>query len=224
MSRLPVALVEHHEMFADTLDLALTLHGHEVKRVAVPDRASPAESLVAPVLATRARVVLLDVDLDLVGNVVDVIEPLARSLVAVVALTASRDQARWGECLHRGARRVIPKTASLQAVIGTLRRIENGLPVCQPDRRQALIAAWQRERAAHERAHDRLATLTRREQEILAHLSLGRQVREIADHHVVSEATVRTQVKSILSKLDVGSQIAAVGLAYRFRWGAPQFQ
>jgi two-component system, NarL family, nitrate/nitrite response regulator NarL len=119
---------------------------------------------------------------------------------------------------------VIPKTASLHAVVGTLRRIENGLPVCQLDRRRALIAAWQRERAAHEKAHDRLATLTQREQEILAQLTLGRQVREIADQHVVSENTVRTQVKSILTKLDVGSQVAAVGLAYRLGWRAPQFQ
>ena len=105
-----------------------------------------------------------------------------------------------------------------------MRRIENGLPVCQPERREALIAAWHRQRAAQARAHDRLATLTRREQEILAHLTTGRQVREIARHHVVSEATVRTQVKSILSKLEVGSQVAAVGLAHRFGWRAPQYQ
>ena len=43
----------------------------------------------------------------------------------------------------------------------------------------------------------------------------GRSVREIASIGVVSEATVRTQVKSILAKLEVSSQLAAVGLAHR---------
>jgi two-component system, NarL family, nitrate/nitrite response regulator NarL len=102
VSGLRVALVEHHEMFADTLDLTLTAHGHDVKRVAVPDRARRAERLVAPVLTARPRAVLLDLDLDVVGNVADVIEPLTGSLVPVVALTASRDPARWGSACTAG--------------------------------------------------------------------------------------------------------------------------
>ena len=51
---------------------------------------------------------------------------------------------------------------------------------------------------------------------------LGRTVHEIAVIGVVSEATVRTQVKSILAKLQVTSQIAAVGLAHRLGWRSPQ--
>ena len=35
---------------------------------------------------------------------------------------------------------------------------------------------------------------------------------------VVSEATVRTQVKSILNKLEVSSQLAAVGMANQIGW------
>jgi DNA-binding NarL/FixJ family response regulator len=38
---------------------------------------------------------------------------------------------------------------------------------------------------------------------------------------VVAEATVRTQVKSILAKLEVSSQLAAVGLAHRVGWRPP---
>jgi DNA-binding NarL/FixJ family response regulator len=46
-------------------------------------------------------------------------------------------------------------------------------------------------------------------------------VREIARSAVVSEATVRTQVKSILAKLEFSSQIAAVGAAYKISWRPP---
>ena len=53
---------------------------------------------------------------------------------------------------------------------------------------------------------------------MLRQLMQGHQVREIARLNVVSEATVRTQVKSILAKLEVSSQLAAVGLAHEAGW------
>jgi len=49
----------------------------------------------------------------------------------------------------------------------------------------------------------------------------GRPVREIAQRSYVSEATVRTQVKSILAKLEVTSQLAAVGAAHETDWRPP---
>lgn len=224
MSGLRVALVEDHEMFAETLDIALTMHGHRVVQVPVPDRARSVESLVGPVLGIQPDVALLDLDLGVSGSVAQIVEPLAQSMVAVVVITGSTDRARWGECLHRGARRVVPKTAPLQDIVSTLRRIDAGLPVIPRERREALIAVWRREEAARKLARERLESLTNREQQILDHLVSGRQVRDIARVHVVSEATVRTQIKSILTKLEVCSQIAAVGLANRTRWRQAQPQ
>ena len=67
----------------------------------------------------------------------------------------------------------------------------------------------------------RLDGLTRREVDVLAHLVLGRSAAEIARAHVVSELTVRSQLKSILNKLDVSCQLAAVALVRRAAWEAP---
>ena len=53
---------------------------------------------------------------------------------------------------------------------------------------------------------------------MLAALIEGRTVRAISEVSVVSEATVRTQVKSILNKLEVSSQLAAVGMANQVGW------
>ena len=61
-------------------------------------------------------------------------------------------------------------------------------------------------------------SLTARECEVLEHLVDGRRVRDIAVLHDTTESTVRTQVKRVLSKLDVGSQTAAVTLALRAGW------
>jgi predicted ATPase/DNA-binding CsgD family transcriptional regulator len=55
--------------------------------------------------------------------------------------------------------------------------------------------------------------LTRRELEVLAHLSEGKTNQEIADALFLSKSTVDTHVSHILSKLDVDSRRAAVGMA-----------
>jgi DNA-binding NarL/FixJ family response regulator len=65
---------------------------------------------------------------------------------------------------------------------------------------------------------DRFAILTEREQFVLAELIEGHCAEEIARDSFVSISTVRSQIKSILHKLGVSSQLAAVALARRARW------
>jgi two-component system, NarL family, nitrate/nitrite response regulator NarL len=57
-----------------------------------------------------------------------------------------------------------------------------------------------------------------REAEVLRGLIEGRSVDELAQEAFVSIATVRSQVRAILRKLGVTSQLAAVGLARRAGW------
>ena len=84
--------------------------------------------------------------------------------------------------------------------------------------REQLIQLWREQRERLQVLIDRLQLLTPREQTVLSHLMKGQQVREIAHQSVVSEATVRTQVKSILAKLEVSSQLGAVGMAHEIGW------
>jgi DNA-binding NarL/FixJ family response regulator len=59
----------------------------------------------------------------------------------------------------------------------------------------------------------RLLLLTRGERRVLHHLSTGSTATEIADNLVLSIATVRSHIRSILRKLGVSSQLAAVAIA-----------
>jgi DNA-binding CsgD family transcriptional regulator len=61
-----------------------------------------------------------------------------------------------------------------------------------------------------------LARLSPREHEVLQLLVAGHRAAQIAEHFTVSLTTVRTQIRSILSKLDCNSQIEAVALAHRW--------
>ena len=105
--------------------------------------------------------------------------------------------------------------------MATVRRLNQGLPVMDRDEREDLLQAWHKERQEHQELRTRLGRLTAREREVLGHLMEGHTVRDIARISVVSEATVRTQVKSILAKLEVSSQLAAVGLAHTVGWRPP---
>ncbi|MGX1574768.1 response regulator transcription factor [Cellulosimicrobium funkei] len=66
-----------------------------------------------------------------------------------------------------------------------------------------------------------VASLTGRETEVLEHLAGGRSVAEIAAALVLSVATVRAHVRSILGKLGVSSQLAASAALARARGGRP---
>ncbi len=142
-----LALVEHHELFAETLDIVLTMNGHTVVRVDLTDGHGAVDSLVGRMLSARPDAAVLDLDGPVDGDPADAIPFLTSAGIDVVVLTCSASPARWGQCLELGARRVVPKTASLQAVVGSLHRIENGIPVVSAYQRQALISVWRRERA-----------------------------------------------------------------------------
>jgi DNA-binding NarL/FixJ family response regulator len=216
-----ILIVEDHQLFAEAMDLALSGEGYAVSRVDVPTVPGSQVALVVAIINQRPQVVLLDLDLGRFGDGVRLIEPIVRSGTNVVVVTGSTDQARWGEAVRAGACKVLSKSQPLRDILATVRRITAGLPVMDREEREELLTAWSRQRFEFDGHRERLDQLTVRESEVLGHLMKGRAVREIAGLSVVSEATVRTQVKSILAKLEVSSQLAAVGMAHEIGWRAP---
>ncbi|MDF1603566.1 LuxR C-terminal-related transcriptional regulator [Nocardioides sp. YIM 152315] len=73
-------------------------------------------------------------------------------------------------------------------------------------------------RAAERRTRRNLARLTAAEARILWRLMQGSSVTEIARAHVVSVATVRSQIRALLAKLEASSQLSAVALAWQVGW------
>ena len=212
-----VLIIDDHALFAEALELALSLEGYDARRLDLPEGGSMG-TLRSLALKARPRTVFLDLDLGRFGDGTNLVAPLARAHINVVVLTASEDLGRWGGCMRVGARKVLPKSGALQQALATVRRLHQGLPVTSREELEMLLDAWSRERLVSDDLRRRLDLLTPREREVLAALTEGRTVREIAERSVVSEATVRTQVKSILNKLDVSSQLAAVGMAHQVGW------
>lgn len=216
-----VALVEDHALFAEALSIALEMEGHQVRRIPMNDAARSALSLLPVIVRGQPNIVLLDLDLGSGGNGLHLVEPLVEAGIKVLVITGSMDKARWGEALAGGAKHVLPKSSELNQILATIRHIHEGLPVITPEERADYLLAHHNSRREQMASRQKLERLTRREAEVLGHLHQGRQVREIAKLSFVSEATVRTQVKSVLTKLEVSSQIAAVGVAHQAAWTPP---
>ncbi|GAA1510166.1 response regulator transcription factor [Nocardioides humi] len=217
-----VTIIDDHALFAESVALTLESEGHTVRRIDLGERHTTLATVLSTTLRSAPRVVLLDLDLGRVGDGMRLISPLAAAGAAVVVVTGSADQARQGDCLRRGAKAVLVKTCPLNEVVATIRRARDGLPLMGSEERGALIDLALHERDEIREIRARLERLTRREMEVLGALMQGEQVREIARASVVSEATVRTQVKSILAKLEMSSQLAAVGAAYKVGWHPPR--
>ncbi len=213
-----VLIIDDHVLFAESLELALSLEGYDVRRLELPQEGGSMATIRSLALRAAPRTVLLDLDLGRFGDGMNLIGPLARARANVVVLTASEDLGRWGGCMRLGARKVLPKSGALQQAMATVRRLHQGLPVVQREELEELLDAWANERQVSDDIRRRLDLLTPRERQVLGALIEGRTVRAISETSVVSEATVRTQVKSILNKLEVSSQLAAVGMANQIGW------
>jgi two-component system nitrate/nitrite response regulator NarL len=213
-----VLIVEDHALFAESLEIALRLEAFDVRRLDLASLGGTPSALASAALRVRARVALVDLDLGPYGDGLVLIETLGAAGSDVVVVTACADRAQWGACVQRGARKVLSKNGPLQEMLTTVHRLIQGLPTMTRDERDDLLGQWRRARTEDASRHERLARLTRREKEILTELVAGNGVHDIATGDVVSEATVRSQVKSILGKLEVSSQLAAVGLAHRLGW------
>jgi DNA-binding NarL/FixJ family response regulator len=212
----PVLLVDDHALFAQAVELGLRVAGVQAERV-VPRSA-------AQILSAAGRATVL-VDLRLGTGEdgaplygLDLVGPLTAQGCRVVVVTGETGDATWGTAVERGAVTVLPKDTDLPELVGVLAAVAAGEQVLDEGRRQDLLAAARRARSEEAARLSPFTQLSRREDEVLRALADGQSAAAIAAAAYVSEATVRTQIRAILTKLGVSSQLQAVALARRAGW------
>jgi DNA-binding NarL/FixJ family response regulator len=211
-----VLVVDDDLLIAETFVFALVQRGFAA-RFAVP---ATMEN-VREAMAWNPDLALLDVDL-VDGDPVAFVEVLRLSGVEVAVMGGNGHPGLLERCADAGAAAVAESSMPLDRLVELLGRLVPTpiSPAVEPewrvqDRRSAPI------RTARRGGPDRLgpfAILTVREQEVLAELMEGRTADVIAKSGCVALSTVRSQIKSILQKLGVNSQLAAVGLARQTGW------
>jgi DNA-binding NarL/FixJ family response regulator len=210
-----VLLVDDHALLAQTLALELRHAGCQVHVVDTPSHAR----VLAAADAFRADVVLLDLYLGRdVGTSVPLIAPLAAGGAEVVVLTGMTDEMMYAACIDAGATGVLSKEADFDGVLRAVLLAATHERVQPAHERDRLLERLRLARREERERLTRFERLTGRERAVLAALMDGRSAAEIAEDSYVSLATVRSQIRAILQKLDVTSQLAAVAAAHHAGW------
>ncbi len=210
-----VLIVDDHALVALSLQMALSAQGWDVETTNGPTAAD----IVEHARRFGPRNVLLDIRLGgRVGSGIDLIAPLRAMGAEVVMLTAETDPIVLASCLEAGAAGWIGKQASLDEVDAALDDLLAGIPLIGRAVREAVLKDLRTHRATQRSAFSTFEQLTLREREVLAALVDGHCAEEIAETRYVSLTTVRSQIRAVLRKLGVRSQLAAVARANRAGW------
>lgn len=131
----------------------------------------------------------------------------------LVVLTGSHDAAHAVAAARAGAAAWVSKESSLDHLLGVLRAVPLG-HAFYPPRQLGTVLRELLDDARRARDYSaRLDVLSYREREVLLRMVDGKPVSQIAAESVVSTSTVRTHVRSILTKLGVRSRLEAVSVA-----------
>jgi DNA-binding NarL/FixJ family response regulator len=181
----------------------------------VVGEAEDGTSAVGVVRSVAPDVVLMDIRMPGVDGL-----EATRQIVAdrrirthvLVLTTFDRDEYVYA-ALRAGASGFLLKSAPPARLVEAVRLVAGGEALLAPAITRRLIEEYVRGPRPGSQP-DALAALTDREGEVLRLIAHGLSNAEIAAHLVVSDATVKTHVNRILSKLDLRDRVQAVVLAY----------
>ena len=133
--------------------------------------------------------------------------------VAILMLTTFDLNEYVYDALRAGASGFLLKDVLPEQLIAAVRVVAAGDALIAPTITKRLIEQFARH-APPQTPPAALQYLTPRELEILTLIARGLSNGEIAEELVLSQATVKTHVKRVLSKLDLRDRVQAVVLAY----------
>jgi DNA-binding NarL/FixJ family response regulator len=206
-----IALADDQEMVRAGIRLLVD----DEPDMTVVAEASDGAAAIDAVARARPDVVVMDIRMP----VLDGIEATRRlvdagSPTAVLVLTTFDDDEHVFGALRAGAAGFLLKESRPQELIDGIRAIHDGGSLVAPGPTRRLVERWAQLDASSTAPPPPSADLTPREVEVLVGLARGSSNRELATTLMVSEATVKTHVSSLLAKLGLRSRVQAVVHAY----------
>ena len=202
MTPIRVLIVDDHPVVRDGLRGILT---SDPEFDVVGEAADGAEAL-AGARAAEPDVILMDLRMPGVGGVA-AIRSLAEADIParVLVLTTYDSDSDVVPALEAGATGYLLKDAPREELVRAIRAAARGEAVLAPSVASRLVSQL--------RAPEQ-ATLSDRELEVLRLVAQGETNRGVAARLFISDATVKTHLLHIYTKLDVNDRAAAVGAAY----------
>jgi DNA-binding NarL/FixJ family response regulator len=183
--------------------------------VEVVGEASDGAQAVDLAARTAPDVVLMDVEMP----VLDGLEATRRIVGAdagpavLILTTFDRDEYLFA-ALQAGASGFLLKNGTPEDLVDAIRVVARGDALLAPEITRRVIATFARPGAPTRTDGTRLSALTPREHEVLVLLASGATNAEIAAALFLGEATVKTHVSRVLTKLGLRDRTQAVVFAY----------
>lgn len=211
-----ILIVDDHPLMCDALALTLKI-SFGLKNVRT------ARSLSAAVEQIRAQgapdAVILDLNLpDARGS--EGLVTLRRQIpdVPITMISADLENAMIAAAMAAGAQGYISKSLGREALVDSLRRMWDGEHIT-PDSYEPDAAAEEGEARAE--LARRFASLTPQQMKILRLICQGKANKEISYELSIAEATVKTHITAIMSKINARRRTQAVLLANTLRLFEP---
>ena len=194
-------IVDDHEVVRDGLRISLANSPH----IRIVGEASDGEAAVALAERRHPNVVIMDVrmpGMDGLEATKLVTEKAPNSNVLI--FTAYSERSLLGRGLESGAKGYILKEAPRETLVRAIEKVSLGETFVDP----ALMTAFLPGREGIE-------MLTAREREILQLLADGMSNADVAERLFISQETVKSHVRHILTKLEADTRTHAVAIALR---------
>jgi len=162
----------------------------------------------------RPDVVLMDVRMPVLDGVEATRLITERALAKVLVMTTFDLDEYALSALRNGASGFLLKDTPSVQLVAALRSVASGDAVVSPSVTRRLLDRFLGSAGGELRDAAMLDVLTDREREVLLLMAQGLSNTEIARKLFLSEATVKTHVGRVLSKLDLRDRVQAVVLAY----------
>lgn len=219
---LKVLLVDDQAMMRAGFAMILSVESD----LEVVGQAANGAQAIDMVAALAPDVVLMDVQMPVLDGIAATERIVADSDSKVIIVTTFDRDDYLFDGLRAGAAGFLLKNADPSVLVEAVRAVGHGYALLSPevtmrviaqmastDAREAPSAAGQA-RPVDPAAAARLGLLTDREREVLGLIGRGLSNAEIAAHLYVGEATVKTHVSNLLSKLHLRDRVQAVVFAY----------
>jgi DNA-binding NarL/FixJ family response regulator len=200
-SEITVLIVDDHEVVREGLRLSLSRAPH----IRVIGEASDGESAIALVERRKPDVVIMDVRMPGMDGL-EATKELLKVVpdATVLIFTAFSERSLLARGLESGAKGYILKEAPHETLLRAIERVAKGEGYVDPALMPAFLSG-----------KDQTDMLTAREREILQLLADGMSNADVAAKLFISQETVKSHVRHILTKLEADTRTHAVAIALR---------
>ncbi|MEL0628897.1 response regulator [Psychromonas aquatilis] len=199
-----VIVVDDHPLMRKGITQLLSIDPNFV----VLDEATNGIEAVSMVKKQHPDMVLLDLNMKAVSGL-ETLKALRNDGIEskIVILTVSDAKQDVISLINNGADGYLLKDTDPEILLESLYQIQQGKVVVSENLQHYLECLGE-----EDNIRDKMATLTRRENQIMHEISRGLSNKEISESLNISEGTVKVHVKSLLKKLGIKSRVEAAVL------------